>query len=489
MLRGALSLAGLAVLAARAVCGGDVSLRLDHDPPDCMVGGRRPRLLACITPPSQVTHAQVSFRMADQSTWATAALVSDVPCFSAALPRLRADAGTLSYFIEAADRTTGRVVRTPEYRSRVVADAAACGAGRVAQVATGAEARPGAAGRGGTGAAGDGSGGGGKKAVLAVFGGGVAIAGGVVAATAHGAEPSPPPATQPTAVTTPEPNLLLPAPTPTPDPNPPPRQPRNPTPPPGPAPTPLPGPQPTPVPSPIAIPTPTPPPPTEPRCTDGAAPGTRITSPFGGQQVSRSPMTVSASASDNVGVTKVEFYYHVDQQGFTGAADPPRFISTVRSPPYSIQFSLPSTCRTLISFSSRAYDACDNVGISPDVQVGVCTTASLTEPRSVSWTSSLDVKGGEAQVVVNGAAVLFVPSGRSAGVLAVERRELRVEAQLVRGDGASGTWLFEFTGAVTRPSHLRVLAGEVAGVQDSAVRFRLGGEAGERVVFTLALDP
>ena len=178
----------------------------------------------------------------------------------------------------------------------------------------------------------------------------------------------------------------------------------------------------------------------------------------------------------------------MDTQLFLGAADPPRFIASVRRTPYSIQFALPSTCGAVVSFSSRAFDACDNMGISADVPVQVCTNANFTEPRSVSWTSTLDVKGAEAQLVVNGVAAQFVPAGRSAGTLAVEGRELRVEAQLVRGS-AAGTWLFEFTGAGTRPTRLRVLAGEVVGAQDSAVRFRLGGEAGERVVFTLALDP
>jgi hypothetical protein len=184
----------------------------------------------------------------------------------------------------------------------------------------------------------------------------------------------------------------------------------------------------------------------------------------------------------------VEFYYHLDQQGFLEAADPPRFIGSSRSAPYSIQFAFPSTCGTLISFSSRAFDACGNMGISSDVQVSVCTTSFQEMTPSVSWTSTLDVNEGEAQIVVNGATVVFVPAGRSSGTVAVEGGPIRIEAQLVRGR-APGTWLFEFTGAHVRPHGLRVLAGAVIGAQDSAVRFRLGGEAGERVVFTLSLDP
>ena len=88
---------------------------------------------------------------------------------------------------------------------------------------------------------------------------------------------------------------------------------------------------------------------------------------------------------------------------------------------------------------------------------------------------------------MKGATLVFVPSGRSSGTVAVEGGLLRIEAQLVRAR-APGTWLFDFTGSGVRPSGPWVLAGEVIGAQDHAVRFRLGGEAGERVVFTLTLD-
>jgi Bacterial Ig domain len=269
---------------------------------------------------------------------------------------------------------------------------------------------------------------------------------------------------------------------PTPDPGPTPREPR---------PTPNPTPVPTPLPTPT--PTPTPPPTTTSGCGgERTAPSTRITAPSAGSHVTRSPISISASASDNVGVTKVEFYYHLDvagtSDGVVAAADPPRFIAAVKNPPYAITWALPSTCGALVSFSSRAYDACDNVGISSDVQVNICTKTAAPAMGTVGWTSHLDVPGAEAQVVVNGSAALFLSEGQSAGTLAVDGRELRVEAQIVRAAGTPGTWRLSFAGAGVRASGLRVQAGQPLDVQPGEVRFQLAGKAGERVVFTVALE-
>jgi outer membrane biosynthesis protein TonB len=477
MLRRALSFAALAALAARAASAAEVPLTVVHDAPDCVLGERRARIVACITPASQVAKAAVSFHAGGSSAWTSVPLVSDMPCFAAVLPRPPAGAAALVYVVEATDRS-GRVVRTTESQVRVVSDAAACG-GKVAPIAG---APPRAAAGGVSGGSATGAGGSGHKALLAVIAGGGAAAGAVVAASGGGSEAAPAtvPATAPLAVASPELNLPV-LPSPTPDPSPTPRTPRpNPT----PVPTPLPTAPPTPAPSPT--PTPPPPPTTQPSCgSDRSAPSTRITAPTG--RVTRAPVTVSASASDDVGVTRVEFYYHLDQQGLREAADPPRLIGSSRTAPYSVQFFFPPTCGTLISFSSRAFDACGNMGVSSDVQVSVCTTG-FREARSISWTSTLDVADGEGQLVVNGATLLFVPSGRSSGTVAVDDGPLRIEAQLARG-GGPGTWLFDFSGTRLRASGLHVLAGEVIGAGDRTVRFRLGGHPGERVVFTLALDP
>jgi hypothetical protein len=186
-----------------------------------------------------------------------------------------------------------------------------------------------------------------------------------------------------------------------------------------------------------------------------------------------------------VGVTRLEFYYHVDSQGVRAAADPPRLIGSVRRPPWQIQFGLPSVCGDVLAFSSRAYDDCGNVGISGDQRVTVCTTANVAGAQAVPWASTLEAGAAEGQIVVNGTSVVFVPAGPSTGMLAVEGSDMRVEAQLVRA-GAPGTWRIDLPGGAGR--RLRVLAGDVVATEENAVRFRVRGQAGERVVFTVGLD-
>jgi len=244
------------------------------------------------------------------------------------------------------------------------------------------------------------------------------------------------------------------------------------------------------VPTPTPEPTPTPPPSSQGCNGDSVAPSTRITSPPGGSRIVTTSLKLSANATDNVGVVKVEFYYHLDRAGTSAAmVDPPHLISAVKNPPYSIVYSVPSTCGALVSFSSRAYDACDNVGVSADAQVSICNNTGSGAPASLSWTSLLDVAGGEGQVIVDAATAVFHPAGRSGGAAAVAGREVRIEAVLVRAAGRPGTWQLDFAGRGVRPGGLRVESGQAASVREGSVRIPLRGTAGERIVLTLTLDP
>jgi outer membrane biosynthesis protein TonB len=490
-------MAGLAALAAGSLSAGEAPLAIAHEPPDCVLAAQRPRLLACISPSSRVAHGQVSLRWTGGSAsgvWTTVPLVSDAPCFSAVLPRAHPGDSLLEYSLEATD-PSGATARSGPFRARVVADGAACGGGRVARVASGSEAKPPEGGAGhAVGAAP--SGGGSAKVLLGVLGGGAAVAGGVIAATAHGGAPSPEPTTTLAVVVVATPGPAQPAPSPTAEPSPTPKPPNpppgGPVPAPGPTPTPTPAPIPTPTPTPAPAPTATPPPPPTTRddChTDGVAPTTRITAPAAGSRVTRSPVTISAFADDNIGVARVEFYYHVDRAGTTAMADPPHFIASVKNPPYTTSWALPSTCGALVAFSSRAYDGCDNLGISADAQVEVCTTGAFVAPATLAWRSTLEVPGAEGQVVVNAAAVVFHPAGTSNGVVGVTGAEVRIEAQLVRAEGRPGTWELDFAGGGVKVGSLRVETGQPVVRQGTAVRFQLRGQPGERVVLTLALEP
>jgi subtilisin family serine protease len=117
---------------------------------------------------------------------------------------------------------------------------------------------------------------------------------------------------------------------------------------------------------------------------DTTPPTTSITSPSNGATVSGT-VTVSASASDNVGVTRVEFF--VD--GALAATD--------TTSPYSFSWNTTTVANGSHSLQSRAYDAAGNVGSSSVVSVNVSNTSGGElisnggfEGSSSPWTLSGD---------------------------------------------------------------------------------------------------
>jgi beta-lactamase superfamily II metal-dependent hydrolase len=103
---------------------------------------------------------------------------------------------------------------------------------------------------------------------------------------------------------------------------------------------------------------------------DITPPTTSITAPLNGATVSATT-TVSASASDNVGVTKVEFY-------LDGALK-----STDTTSPYSWSWDTTTATNGSHSLTTKAYDAALNVGTSTTVSV----TVSNGVPVNIgSWT-------------------------------------------------------------------------------------------------------
>jgi hypothetical protein len=95
--------------------------------------------------------------------------------------------------------------------------------------------------------------------------------------------------------------------------------------------------------------------------SDTTAPTASITAPAAGATVSGA-VTVSASASDNVGVTKVDFY------------DGATLIGTDTTSPYSLTWTTTSTANGAHSLTARASDAAGNVGTSAAVGVTVDNT-------------------------------------------------------------------------------------------------------------------
>jgi hypothetical protein len=111
------------------------------------------------------------------------------------------------------------------------------------------------------------------------------------------------------------------------------------------------------------------------------------------------------------------------------------------------------------------------------------TIQTAGESLSITFSSELDLPGGQGQVVVDGASVSFQPRGAQSGTIDAAPGVHRIEATVVSAEGRPGTWRFRLAGPV-RPGSLRVIAGSAQAAGADDVVFRLNGGPGERVVFS-----
>ena len=102
---------------------------------------------------------------------------------------------------------------------------------------------------------------------------------------------------------------------------------------------------------------------------DTTPPTTSITAPTEGATVSGTT-TVTASASDNVSVTKVEFY-------LDGA-----LTATDTTSPYSWSWNTTASTNAAHTVTSKAYDAALNVGTSTVINVTVNNLGDTTPPTT-----------------------------------------------------------------------------------------------------------
>lgn len=127
---------------------------------------------------------------------------------------------------------------------------------------------------------------------------------------------------------------------------------------------------------------------------DSQAPVTSITTPVGGSKVG-GLVTVDASATDNIGVTKVELY-----AGTT-------LIATDTTSPYGFVWDSTKTADGSVALQTKAYDGAGNVGKSTAVSVTVSNdltppTATITNPvagSTVSGTVTISVAGQDNKKV------------------------------------------------------------------------------------------
>ena len=134
---------------------------------------------------------------------------------------------------------------------------------------------------------------------------------------------------------------------------------------------------------------------------DTTAPTTSITAPSAGSTVSGT-YSVTASASDNVGVTKVEFY-------LDGALK-----STDTTSPYAWSWDTTTATNASHSLQSKAYDAAGNVGSSATVSVTVNNAVADTTPPTTSITAP------SAGSTVSGTISVTASASDNVGVSKVE---------------------------------------------------------------------
>jgi hypothetical protein len=113
---------------------------------------------------------------------------------------------------------------------------------------------------------------------------------------------------------------------------------------------------------------------------DTIPPTTKLTSPSSAATVS-STISLSATASDNVGVTKVEFL--VDNI----------VVAVATASPYNQALDTTKLTNNSHVVKSRAYDGSGNVGTSADVSIYVNNLPKDTTVPTVTVTSTMDSKG------------------------------------------------------------------------------------------------
>lgn len=121
---------------------------------------------------------------------------------------------------------------------------------------------------------------------------------------------------------------------------------------------------------------------------DTTAPTTSITSPANGATVSGT-VSVTASASDNVGVTKVEFY-------LDGA-----LTSTSTATPYTWNWNTTTATNGGHTLISKAYDAAGNIGTSASVSVTVSNVSDTTPPTAPSSLTATTPTSGNIRRKIN----------------------------------------------------------------------------------------
>ncbi len=193
---------------------------------------------------------------------------------------------------------------------------------------------------------------------------------------------------------------------------------------------------------------------------DTIPPVVAITSPSSGQTLS-SVVTLAASATDNIGVTKVNFYKNNT------------LIDTDTTAPWAITWNTTTVSNGAYSLTAKAYDAAGNIGNASAVSATVHNGVVL--PSKVTYTTWNPSDKGSKVSLSNGN--LTASWNRGIGV---------VRSKIGK---SSGKWYWEvkldksgdqFVGVATSSANLNRILGEDSSgwsmVMDDGVKFHVGNQ-------------
>jgi hypothetical protein len=188
--------------------------------------------------------------------------------------------------------------------------------------------------------------------------------------------------------------------------------------------------------------------------TDTTAPTTSLTAPTNGSSVSGTT-TVTASASDAVGVTKVDFYL----DGSLVASD--------TTSPYSFGWTTTASSNGSHNLFTKAYDAAGNVGTSSTVTVTVANTDSTAPSQptnltataqsqtsvALSWSASTDNVGVTSYLIQrNGAVIATVTAPTTSYTDTTAAANTSYSYQVLARDAAGNTSSASTAVSVTTPA-------------------------------------
>ena len=124
--------------------------------------------------------------------------------------------------------------------------------------------------------------------------------------------------------------------------------------------------------------------------SDTVAPATSLTAPTNGATVAND-VTISANATDNIGVTKVEFYINGS------------LVGTDTTAPYSHPWNSKTGANGTYTITAKAYDAADNSTVSTPVSVNVANADSTPPTVSITSPASGSTVFGTVSITANAA--------------------------------------------------------------------------------------